>query len=60
MKDEIKDYLILLIDEFGDMAIDKIAEKMERAHRKNALNIIRDWNEELSKLKYPKEVKGGK
>ena len=56
MKDEIKDYLILLIDEFGDMAIDKIAQKFERVHRSNAINIIRMWSEELAKLKYPKEV----
>jgi len=57
MKDEIKDYLILFIEEFGDMAIDKIAEKFERSHRGNAINIIRKWTEELAKLKYPKEVK---
>ena len=57
MVDEIKDYLILLIEEFGDMAIEKLAEKMERAHRGNAINIIRAWGEELSKLKYPKEQK---
>ena len=57
MKDEIKDYLILFIEEFGDMAIDKIAEKFERSHRGNAINIIRKWTEELAKLKYPKEIK---
>ena len=57
MKDEIRDYLTLFIEEFGDMAIDKIAEKFERSHRGNAINIIRKWTEELAKLKYPKEVK---
>jgi len=57
MIDEIKDQLILLIEEFGDNAIKKIAEKMERSHRSNAINIIRSWSEELARLKYPKEVK---
>jgi len=60
MIDEIKDQLILLIDEFGDAAILKLAEKFERAHRGNSINIIRAWSEELARLKYPKEVKGGK
>ncbi len=57
MKDEIKEYLILLIEEFGDMAIDKIADKLDRIHRGNAINIIRSWSDELSKLKYPKDQK---
>lgn len=57
MIDEIKDQLILLIEEFGDNAIKKIAEKFERVHRGNAINIIRAWSEELARLKYPKEEK---
>jgi hypothetical protein len=57
MIDEIKDQLILLIDEFGDHAIQKLAEKMERAHRGNAIQIIRDWREQLDKMKVKKDGK---
>lgn len=39
MENEIKDYLILFIDEFGDRAIEKMAEKLNRVHRGNAINI---------------------
>lgn len=35
MEDEIKDYLILFIDEFGDRAIEKMAEKLNRVHRED-------------------------
>lgn len=52
MENEIKDYLILFIDEFGDRAIEKMAEKLNRVHRGNAINIIRGWMEELGKKKY--------
>lgn len=52
MENEIKDYLILFIDEFGDRAIEKMAEKLNRVHRGNAINIIRGWKEELGKKKY--------
>lgn len=54
MENEIKDYLILFIDEFGDRAIEKMAEKLNRVHRGNAINIIRGWMEELGKKKYAK------
>ena len=57
MENEIKDYLILFIEEFGDRAIEKIAEKLNRVHRGNAINIIRQWTEELGKVKYIKEPK---
>ena len=57
MESEIKDYLILFIEEFGDRAIEKIAEKLNRVHRGNAINIIRQWTEELGKVKYIKETK---
>lgn len=43
MENEIKDYLILFVDEFGDRAIEKMAEKLNRVHRGNAINIIRRW-----------------
>lgn len=52
MENEVKDYLILFIDEFGDRAIEKMAEKLNRVHRGNAINIIRGWMEELGKKKY--------
>lgn len=52
MENEIKDYLILFIDEFGDRAIEKMAEKLNRVHRGNAINIVRGWMEELGKKKY--------
>lgn len=52
MENEIKDYLILFVDEFGDRAIEKMAEKLNRVHRGNAINIIRGWMEELGKKKY--------
>lgn len=55
MIDEIKDQLILLIDEFGDEAILKIAEKLERVHRGNAIQIIRDWREYLDKATIEKK-----
>lgn len=57
MIDEIKEQLILLIDEFGDEAIQKIAEKMERIHRANSIQIIRDWREYLDKATVNKKVK---
>lgn len=60
MIDEIKDQLILLIEEFGDDAILKIAEKFERIHRWNSINIIRDWREYLDKATVTKKVKDGK
>jgi len=60
MIDEIKDQLILLIEEFGDDAILKIAEKFERIHRGNSINIIRDWREYLDKATVTKKVKDGK
>lgn len=52
MENEVKDYLILFIEEFGDRAIEKMAEKLNRVHRGNAINIIRGWMEELGKKKY--------
>lgn len=52
MENEVKDYLTLFIDEFGDRAIEKMAEKLNRVHRGNAINIIRGWMEELGKKKY--------
>lgn len=55
MVDEIKEQLILLIDEFGDEAIQKIAEKMERIHRGNSIQIIRDWREYLDKATITKK-----
>lgn len=55
MIEEIKDYLSLLIDEFGDEAIRKIAEKFERIHRGNSINIIRDWQLELDRLQIKKK-----
>jgi hypothetical protein len=57
MIDEIKEQLILLIEEFGDEAIQKIAEKMERIHRGNSIQIIRDWREYLDKATVNKKVK---
>lgn len=44
MENEIKDYLILFIDEFGDRAIEKMAEKLNRVHRGNDNPIL--YNEE--------------
>lgn len=55
MIEEIKDQLILLIDEFGDEAILKIAEKMERIHRGNSIQIIRDWRAYLDKATVEKK-----
>ena len=57
MIDEIKEQLILLIDEFGDEAIQKIAEKMERIHRGNSIQIIRDWRAYLDKATINKKKK---
>lgn len=57
MIDEIKDQLTLLIEEFGDQAILKIAEKLERIHRGNAIQIIRDWREYLDKATINKKKK---
>ena len=57
MIEEIKDQLILLIEEFGDDAILKIAEKLERVHRGNAIQIIRDWREYLDKATITKKKK---
>ena len=57
MIEEIKDQLILLIEEFGDQAILKLAEKMERIHRGNSIQIIRDWREQLDKMKVKKDGK---
>ena len=37
MENEVKDYLILFIDEFGDRAIEKMAEKLNRVHRDNPI-----------------------
>lgn len=55
MIDEIKDQLTLLIEEFGDQAILKIAEKLERIHRGNTVQIIRDWREYLDKATIEKK-----
>jgi len=52
MENEVKDYLTLFIEEFGDRAIEKISEKFYRMHRGNTLNILRQWTEELDKKKY--------
>lgn len=57
MIDEIKDQLTLLIEEFGDDAIQKIAEKLERVHRGNAVQIIRDWRDYLDKATINKKKK---
>ena len=57
MIDVIKEQLILLIEEFGDDAVLKIAEKLERVHRGNAIQIIRDWREYLDKAAVNKKVK---
>lgn len=53
MENEVKDYLTLFIEEFGDRAIEK-SEKFYRMHRGNTLNILRQWTEELGKKKYAK------
>lgn len=52
MENEVKDYLTLFIEDFGDRAIEKISEKFYRMHRGNTLNILRQWTEELGKKKY--------
>jgi hypothetical protein len=57
MVDEIKDQLLLLIDEFGDAAVLKIAEKFERIHRGNSIHIIREWREYLDKATISKKIK---
>lgn len=57
MIEEIKDQLTLLIEEFGDDAIQKIAEKLERVHRGNAVQIIRDWRDYLDKATINKKKK---
>jgi hypothetical protein len=55
MENEVKDYLTLFIEDFGDRAIEKISEKFYRMHRGNTLNILRQWTEELGKIKYVKD-----
>lgn len=49
--------LIDFVEEYGDLAIEKIAERLYRIHRGNLENILRDWTAELDKIKHPQEVK---
>lgn len=55
--EEITKSLIDFVDEYGDLAVEKIAERLYRIHRGNLENIIRDWTAELDRIKHPQEIK---
>lgn len=56
--EEQKQYFYDFLEEYGELAFEKIYEKYYKVHRSNLVNIIRAYKLELDKMKYPeKEAK---
>ena len=55
--EEQKQYFYDMFEEYGELLLSKLWDKLQRIHRSNSINIMREWKEEFDKIKYPRESK---
>jgi hypothetical protein len=54
--EEQRQFFFDFLEEYKELAYEKIYEKYYKVHRSNLVNIIRAYKEELDKQKYTKKT----